>query len=123
MSLGRSIAAVMGGYLTFSLSAVALFRATGQAPHAPAPPLFMICAACYGMIFAGVGGWLAARLCPGRPVLHGSVLALLIGVGATLAILYSGAAATWSQWEALLLMAPMAAVGALIRSRQSRARA
>ena len=123
MSLIRSLAAVLGGYLLFSLAAVALFRATGQAPHAPAPPLFMIFAAGYGMLSAGIGGCLAARLSRARPVLHGSLLALLIGIRATVSLLYSSDAATWSQWEALLLMAPMAAVGALIRSRQTSARA
>jgi hypothetical protein len=113
----RSIVAVVGGYLIFSLPAVVLFQATGRAPHAPATVPFMVLAAGYGMCFAGLGGWFAARVSRLRPLLHGSLVALLIATGATASLLFSGAAATWSQWEALLLMAPMAVVGVLIRSR------
>jgi hypothetical protein len=118
----RSAAAVVAGYLLFALTAVALFQATGQAPHARASPAFMLGTACYGMFFAAAGGWLAAYLSRARPLLQGLLLAALIGAGATVSLMYSGAAATWSQWQALLLMAPMAVAGAALRARQCRAR-
>lgn len=113
-----SLLAVIVGYLVFALSAVALFQATGRDPHAVQPIGFELSVIGYGAVFAGAGGWLTARLAPSRPALHGTLLALLIAVGATVSLLTSPAtAATWSQWGALLVMAPSAWLGARMRAR------
>jgi nitrate/nitrite transporter NarK len=114
MTILRSTAGAVGGYLLFALTAVVLFQVSGQRPHAQASLPFMAGTAAYGMIFAAVGGWFAARVAGRRPALHGFLVALLIAVGAAFSLLFSGAGARWSQWEALLLMAPMAVVGALL---------
>jgi hypothetical protein len=115
MTTSRNIAAVAVGYLVFALSAVALFQLSGERPHAPASSLFMAVCAAYGMMFAGLGGWLAAAVSTRRPMLHGSLVAILIAIGAIMSLLFSASQAHWSQWEALILMAPMAVVGASVR--------
>ena len=108
----RSIAAVVGGYLVFALSAVALFQLSGRDPHAPQPLWFEVAAVAYGMGFAALGGCFAARIAPTRTLLHAGLVAVVVALGASVSLVASpGAGATWSQWTALALMAPSAYVG------------
>jgi hypothetical protein len=112
MRILRSIAAVLVGYLVFALSAVAFFKLAGRAPHSVQPAWFMVASALYGMFFAALGGWVAARVAPSRPVGHAIAMALVLALGAAVSLVMSpGVRATWSQWSALLLMAPSAWLG------------
>jgi hypothetical protein len=106
----RSVSAVLVGYLIFALSAVALFQLTGRDPHATQPLWFTISAVIYGIVFAGVGGAVAAWIAPQRPWLHAGVVAGILALGATVSLVAS-AGATWSQWAALVVMAPAAWLG------------
>ena len=65
----------------------------------------MILAVVYGMVSAGLGGVVAARLAPSRGAVHAGLVTGLIAVGATVSLVKS-AGATWSQWPALVLRAP-----------------
>lgn len=108
----RSIAVVVGGYLIFALSAVALFQLSGRDPHAPQPLWFEAVAVLYGMGFAALGGLFAARLAPARPTAHAASVAVILALGASVSLIASpGSGATWSQWAALLAMAPSAYLG------------
>ena len=108
----RTIAAVTVGYLIFALSAVALFRLSGRDPHAPQPLGVVIASVIFGMVFAALGGVVAARLAPSRALRHAGGGAVLLALGAGVSLVASPAAdATWSQWAALALMAPNAWVG------------
>src|SRR2546430_10147668 len=51
MSLGRSIASVIVGYLIFALSAFALFQISGQPPHQAAPASSMAGSIVNGAVF------------------------------------------------------------------------
>jgi hypothetical protein len=114
----RTLGAVIGGYLIFALSAVALFQLSGRDPHAPQPLWFVIASVVYGMGFAGLGGFAAARLAPARPLLHAGVVAGVLALGAAVSLVASpGAGATWSQWTALALMAPSAYLGGHLATR------
>jgi hypothetical protein len=105
----RSVLAVIGGYLIFALSAVILFRATGRDPHAPQPILFELLTVGYGILFAAFGGYTTARLAPTRPAGHAAVMAGILALGATISLVAApGQGASWTQWAALLLMAPSA---------------
>ena len=93
---GRTVAAIAAGFV----ATAALSLGTDQALHAARiyPPwgvrmsggLFVLATA-YRVLFAVLGGWLAARLAPSRPMSHAWVL----GVAGTAAA-SPGAAATWS---------------------------
>lgn len=108
----RSTAAVIGGYLVFALSAVAIFQLSGRNPHAPQPLWFMGLSVLGGSAFAALGGFIAARIAPGRPLLHAGLVALVLALGASASLRMSPATdATWSQWTALILMAPSAYLG------------
>jgi ABC-type Mn2+/Zn2+ transport system permease subunit len=116
----RSIVAVVVGYLVFAGSAVALFQVSGQAPHAPASLPFMLGSTLYGILFAALGGYLAARLVPRRPELHGAAVAALIALGAAASLVARhGTGSVWSQVSAVLLMAPAAWGGGYLRARHA----
>jgi hypothetical protein len=121
MRLLRSLAAVVGGYLIFALSAVALFQLSGRDPHAPQPLWFEAVALGYGMGFAALGGFFAARLAPSRPLLHAAIMAGILALGASVSLVTSpGTDASWSQWGALALMAPSAYLGGRLATRPPR---
>ncbi len=121
MSIIRSIIAVILGYAGFALSAALLFRIAGRDPHAPQDLGFMLFAAAYGVAFAGVAGVLAARLAPKQHALHALIVALIIALGALVSLVARpGAGSTWSQWAALVLMAPSAWLAAVVFSRRTR---
>ena len=116
MAVLRSVLVVLAGYAVFGVSAALLFQLSGRDPHAPQNLGFIIFAVSYGMVFAGVGGLLAAKLARSRRLLHACGVSVLIGVGATVSLVARpGAEATWSQWAALTLMAPSAWGAAAVR--------
>lgn len=120
LTLLRSVAAVAAGYLVFALSAFALFQLTGQAPHGAAPASFMAVSILSGVVFAFVGGWLAAVIAGRRPVAHGIAVAIVLALGAAVSLAMTiGHGAIWSQLAALLLMAPSAALGGWARARRT----
>jgi hypothetical protein len=105
----RSIVAVVLGYALFAASAVVLFHAARRNPHASQSLKFMLFAVVYGIVFAGLGGMIAARIAPAKGTLHAGFVTLLIALGATLSLVARpGMGSTWSQWAALVLMAPSA---------------
>jgi len=107
---GRSVFAVIAGYLVFGLSAVLLFQVAGVDPHADTRLGFKVFSVVYGVVFALGAGWLSARLAPGRPLLHAAIVAGVIAVAASVSLVgMSGA--KWSQASALLLMTPAALIG------------
>jgi hypothetical protein len=118
----RAVAAVVGGYLIFALSAVALFHLSGRDPHAPQPSWFVAVTVAYGMAFAALGGGFAARVAHTRALLHAGCVAAILALGAGISLVASpGAGATWSQWAALVLMAPSAYLGGRLATRAHRA--
>jgi putative membrane protein (TIGR04086 family) len=117
MSMLRSVAGVVAGYLLFAVSAVLLFWASGRDPHREQALSFVVFSVVYGMAFAALGGYLAAAIADRRRRLHGGVLALIIAIGATVSFLAQpGAGSRWSQLTAILFMAPAAVLGGYVRS-------
>ena len=109
MGVFRSILAVVAGNMIFAVSAVLLFRLTGHDPHAPQSMVFMVLVVAYGMAFAAIGGVIATRIAPSRAAMHAALVALLIAAGAAVSLLTSPPTdASWSQWGALIFMAPCA---------------
>ena len=115
----RSIVAVAVGYLVFALSAFAFFQISGQAPHQVAPVSVMLASAAFGVVFALLGGYVAASLARSRPTGHGVAVAAVLAAGALVSLLSTfGKGAIWSQVAALVLMAPSAVVGGWLRAKQ-----
>jgi hypothetical protein len=112
----RSITALIVGYVVFALSAVLLFQIAGQAPHAAASVGFMVGSTLYGIAFACLGGWLAARIAatpthaPRWPAL-GMAAIITLGAAISLAFELRRGGAIWSPLSALLFMPPAALAG------------
>jgi hypothetical protein len=116
----RSILAVVIGYVLFAASAFAMFRVTGQAPHAIATTSFMLLSSAGGMLGACIGGYAAGWIAGGRPLAHGIAVGLVLALGATVSLVSTlGHGEIWSQLTALLLMAPSAALGGWLRAKQT----
>ena len=129
----RSIGAMLAGLLAviiLSIGTDAALHATGVFPPLGQPMgdgLFLL-ATFYRTVYGVVGGYIAARLAPHRPVKHAVALGV-VGVVVSIA----GAVATWNagpefgpKWYPLALVAvamPSAWLGGLLHGMRSRARA
>jgi len=118
----RAVGAVLAGYLVFGVAAAALFAVTGRDPHVAAPMGFMIARTLYGMVFAALGGYVAARRAARRPGAHAVAVAAVMAFGAFVSLFTRpGGEALWSELAALVLMVPSAAAGGLLPRRLTRA--
>jgi len=118
-SMARSVLAVIVGYLIFALSAFAFFQITGQPPHQAAAMPVMLASITFGMVFALLGGYVAAWLARRRHLAHAIAVAALLVLGAAISLISTlGKGAVWSQVAALALMAPAAVFGGWLRLRR-----
>ena len=116
MKVLRAIGAAFCGYLVFALTGVALGQFSGRNLHAAQPLWFIGLTTVYGVIFAGLGAILANRIAPHRNWAVILMTGLLIA-GAVGSLIASPAAdARWSQWAALLFMAPSALLAPRLRA-------
>jgi peptidoglycan/LPS O-acetylase OafA/YrhL len=128
----KSIGAVLAGVLAvfvLSLGTDVVLHATGVFPGwgKPMSDALFVLATVYRILFGVVGGYVTARLAPGKPMKH----ALVYGaVGVVLSI--AGATATWNKgpefgphWYPLALVVtamPCAWLGGKLRTRQAEAK-
>jgi ABC-type transport system involved in multi-copper enzyme maturation permease subunit len=118
--LRKVVAVIILGYGVFAGSAVLLFRVTERDPHAPQNLGFIVFAVLYGITFAGLGGLLAARIAPTKRNFSAAFVAFTIALVATVSLIARpGAGLTWSQWAALVLMAPSAWAAATLFVRRA----
>ena len=97
LTILRSVAAVLVGYVVFAASAFSVFRLSGQAPHAPASVPFMLLTIVSGVAFAAVGGYVAGWLAGRRPLAHAVAVATLLAAGAAASLASTlGNGAIWS---------------------------
>jgi hypothetical protein len=119
----RSAAAVVAGYLLFAFPAEAWFRLSGHDPHAPAGAGFMAATIVYGILFAILGGYVAALLAARFEIEHAFAVATLIAaIGAASFVVESPGESKWTQLSAILIIAPAAILGGYLRRRQLRAK-
>src|SRR6187431_1872777 len=98
MALIRSVLSVLAGYLLFAISAYSIFRLSGRPPHEEAPLLFMAGSSAFGMVFAFLGGYLAARLAGRAPFGHGLAVGIILAAGASVSLAKTmGHGSIWSQ--------------------------
>lgn len=120
----RTVVGIVVGDVIFAGSAVLLFRFTGIDPHAMASPTLIGFSILYGIIFAGLGGFVAGLIGRREDVICGILLAVIIALSAVTALISRpDPGAVWTHSAALILMAPAALVGDWIRkSRKAAAR-
>jgi len=122
ISLLRSVAAVLAGYIVFAASSYAAFRVTGQDPHAEASVSCMVITITAGIVFALAGSYIAGWIAGRKPLAHGMAMAALLALGAGVSLAATlGHGAIWTQVAALTLMAPSAVAGGWLAARMQHA--
>ena len=115
----RLIGAVVAGYIIFAALSVSLFMIAGRDAHAIAPGWFIVGATVYGMVAAIVAGFAATRIASRADLRAAMALAVVIALGAGVSMIGTPAVGSrWSQWAALLLMAPTAVLGGMLALRR-----
>jgi len=116
----RGLLGLVTGYVVFAASAALLFVISRHDPHAPVSTEFLVFSVACGIVFAFLGGYLAAAIAGRGGMLYALAVAIAIAVGALVSLIARpGQGAIWSQIAALLLMSPAAVVGGYIRTRQT----
>ena len=117
----KSVLAVLTGYLVFGLSSIALFMLSGVDPRQEPEVGFRIWSTLYGMAFALLGGYTAARIAGKHEIQHASAVAGILALIATVSLIVQpGHASLWSQIATLGFMVPTTIVGGVIRARQAK---
>jgi hypothetical protein len=117
----RALLAVVAGYLIFAGSAVLFFHLLNVDPHSPAAVGFEALTVVYGLAFALLAGFVTGNIGRRADRRCGTVLSIVIALGATVSMIARpGAGALWTQMAALLLFAPAALVGDWMRQRFQR---
>lgn len=113
----RSVLAVLVGYLIYAIPTVLLVRGTGATTLERPASGVALGSTFVGILFAFVGGYVAAWLAPLRDRLHAGVLALIIATAALLqAFGQPDESASGAALTALFFIAPSAWLGGVMRS-------
>ena len=115
----RNIFSVIAGYAIFVVTSLALFKLSGQNPHADPTPGFAILAAIYGILFSLVAGLVAHRLSKTKDLTINYVLALIIAAFATFSLVQS-AGHHWTQLLAIFVFAPASILGGWLDTKRYR---
>jgi hypothetical protein len=106
----RKIAGVILGYAIFVVSALALFKLSGQAPHADPTIIFVILTAVYGGVFSFIAGLVTQLIAKTTDLKINYVLAFIMA-GFALFSLIKTNGNHWTQLLAIFVFAPMAVFG------------
>ena len=114
----RTFVAVIIGELIFALSDALFFQLTGHKLHQDVSTLFMIAAAAYGIGFAIAAGYIAMWLSRRRDLAAPFALAVLIALIAFMTLMARNPGTSrWSMFATIVLMAPAAVLGGVLRER------
>jgi len=112
----RGFIAIVIGYLVFGISNYVFLMMQGIHPaDAPAFRLIVI-TILFGCLTAIVSGILTAVIAGKNYIRYGYILALLIAVIAAISMIMQ-TGNHWTQWLAILLLAPLALTGTVLYSK------
>jgi MFS family permease len=119
--VGRSILAVVAGYVVFGASAALLFGLSGEDPHATPSTQFAALSVLYGVIFAAIGGLVAAVVSRVHPRRDSAILSGIIGGIALVSLAAQlGHGSVWSEVATVALMTPAVLIGGRLGERFGR---
>ncbi len=126
-STGRSIAAVLFGFLVMSVVVVLFDVVAGGGNGEAAPPdsedLRVRIRLFVDVVAATAGGYAAAWIAPGRPIVHAGALAVVVGLlGVTSALVYLGQQPLTYSILLVVLVIPAVLLGGWLRARRAGAR-
>ena len=108
----RKVIAIITAYAIFVISALALFKVSGIAPHANPTIEFAIVTAMYGVVFSVFAGFVAQLIAQTTDLKLNYFLALLIVGFATFSLLKTEGN-HWTQLLAIFIFAPASILGGL----------
>jgi hypothetical protein len=114
----RKVTAIIVSYAIFVISALALFKFSGQAPHANPSIGFAVLAAVYGAFFSFIAGFVAQLIAKTIDLKINYVLALIIAGFATFSLLKTEGH-HWTQLFAILIFTPASILGGLYHLRRN----
>ncbi len=116
----RSVVAVLAGYLIFVVCVMLLVHLSGHDPHGSFTATTMVAFTLCGMFFAALAGFVTTILAKRSEFEHSfAVATLIVASGATFLMSEIDKQGIGLQIAALLIIAPMAMVGADLRMRQN----
>jgi len=116
--MARKILSILVGYAIFAATAVALFKFSGQDPHADPAKSFMVLTAIYGALFSFIAGILTKLIARTRDLTINYVLAVIMAGFATFSFFKSGGN-HWTQLLAIFVFAPISILGGLFYSKRA----
>jgi hypothetical protein len=117
--MGRKIVSIIAGYAIFVITALALFKFSGQKPHADPTVEFAILTAVYGIITSMIAGLVTQIISQTKNLTINYILAFIIAGFATFSLVKS-AGNYWTQLLAIFIFAPASIVGGLIYNKRIR---
>jgi hypothetical protein len=108
----RKILSVLAGYAIFVVTSLALFKISGQKPHADPTMLFVLLTAAYGIVFSFVSG-LVTQLLSRTLQLNINYILGLILAGFAAFSLFKSDGNHWTQYLAIFIFAPASILGGL----------
>ena len=116
MKILRNIAAIIVGYLIFSVSAVLLFKLGGIDPHAESGIGTKAGVIVFGAVFALIGGYAAKLIAATKALSVNIILSVLMASFAAFSF-FKSEGEHYTQIAAILLFAPASLLGGFIRRR------
>ncbi len=113
----RKFLSVVAGYAVFVISSLALFRLSGQKPHADATLLFMIFTAIYGVVFSFLAGLVTQLISRVKDIRLNYILAFILAGFAAFSMVKSEGN-HWTQILAILIFAPATVFGGVFYLRK-----
>lgn len=120
ISMIKKILSVIAGYAIFVATSLALFKISGQDPHADPTIVFAIVTAIYGAVFSFVAGLVTQFLSKTLNLKINFILAFILAGFAAFS-LFKSEGNHWTQFLAIFLFAPVSVLGGLFyKKRQNK---
>jgi len=114
----RNILSILAGYVIFVITSLALFKLSGQDPHADPTTIFVILTVIYGAAFAFVAGLITQLIAKTKNITPNYVLCFIIAGFATFS-LFKTTGNHWTQLLAIFIFAPISILGGLFFNKRN----
>lgn len=111
--MGRKILGIIAGYAFFVITSLALFKFSGQKPHADPIIVFVILTALYGAVSSFIAGLITQFISSTKSLQVNYILAAIIA-GFAIFSLFKSTGNHWTQLLAIFIFAPASIAGGLI---------
>ena len=113
----QNFLSVIAGYAIFVITSLALFKLSGQNPHADPTVFFAVVTVIYGAIFSFVAGFVAQLIARAKNLKVNYVLAFIIAGFAAFSF-FKSTGNHWTQLIAILIFAPVSILGGLFCNKR-----